>query len=125
MSAVSEPPREGVAVIGLGSMGLGMATSLLRAGFGVTGCDVAPAAVARLVEAGGRAAPTPAAAAAGAAVVVALDGDSVLLCRRAIEHRRGFWTIPAGYMELGETAAEGAFARADVSESTDVDAPEA
>ncbi|PZP38913.1 MAG: NUDIX hydrolase, partial [Azospirillum brasilense] len=40
--------------------------------------------------------------------VVALDGDSVLLCRRAIEPRRGFWTIPAGYMELGETAAEGA-----------------
>ena len=40
--------------------------------------------------------------------VVALDRDSVLLCRRAIEPRRGFWTIPAGYMELGETAAEGA-----------------
>ena len=31
-----------VAVIGLGSMGFGMATSLLRAGFAVTGCDVAP-----------------------------------------------------------------------------------
>ena len=42
------------------------------------------------------------------APVVALGGDSVLLCRRAIEPRRGFWTIPAGYMELGETAAEGA-----------------
>ncbi len=32
----------------------------------------------------------------------------VLLCRRAIEPRRGFWTIPAGYMELGETPEEGA-----------------
>jgi ADP-ribose pyrophosphatase YjhB (NUDIX family) len=32
----------------------------------------------------------------------------VLLCRRAIEPRRGFWTIPAGYMELGETVEEGA-----------------
>lgn len=32
----------------------------------------------------------------------------VLLCRRAIEPRRGFWTVPAGYMELGETPEEGA-----------------
>lgn len=32
----------------------------------------------------------------------------VLLCRRAIEPRRGFWTLPAGFLELGETAAEGA-----------------
>jgi ADP-ribose pyrophosphatase YjhB (NUDIX family) len=27
----------------------------------------------------------------------------ILLCRRAIEPRRGFWTSPAGFMELGET----------------------
>jgi ADP-ribose pyrophosphatase YjhB (NUDIX family) len=40
------------------------------------------------------------------AVVVA--GDQVLMCRRAIEQRRGFWTLPAGYMELGETLEEGA-----------------
>jgi ADP-ribose pyrophosphatase YjhB (NUDIX family) len=32
----------------------------------------------------------------------------ILLCRRAIEPRRGFWTVPAGFMELGETIAEGA-----------------
>ncbi len=32
----------------------------------------------------------------------------VLLCRRAIEPRRGFWTLPAGYMELHETVADGA-----------------
>ena len=32
----------------------------------------------------------------------------VLLCRRAIEPRKGFWTLPAGYLENGETAAEGA-----------------
>ncbi|MBO0904659.1 NUDIX hydrolase [Jiella sonneratiae] len=32
----------------------------------------------------------------------------ILLCRRAIEPRRGFWTIPAGYLELGETPEEGA-----------------
>jgi ADP-ribose pyrophosphatase YjhB (NUDIX family) len=35
-------------------------------------------------------------------------GDSILLCRRAIEPRRGFWTIPAGYFEQGETTAQGA-----------------
>jgi ADP-ribose pyrophosphatase YjhB (NUDIX family) len=32
----------------------------------------------------------------------------ILLCRRAIEPRLGFWTVPAGFMELGETLAEGA-----------------
>ena len=35
-------------------------------------------------------------------------GDRVLLCRRAIEPRRGFWTLPAGFMELGESTADGA-----------------
>jgi ADP-ribose pyrophosphatase YjhB (NUDIX family) len=35
-------------------------------------------------------------------------GDSVILCRRAIEPRLGFWTIPAGFLELGEPASEGA-----------------
>lgn len=34
--------------------------------------------------------------------------DKVLLCERAIEPRIGYWTIPAGYMELNETVAEGA-----------------
>lgn len=32
----------------------------------------------------------------------------VLLCRRAIEPRRGFWNIPAGFMEVGETVEEAA-----------------
>ncbi|MEQ9812440.1 MAG: NUDIX hydrolase [Azospirillaceae bacterium] len=35
-------------------------------------------------------------------------GDRILLCRRSIEPRSGFWTLPAGYLELGETPAEGA-----------------
>lgn len=35
------------------------------------------------------------------------DGK-VLLCKRAIEPRSGFWTVPAGFMELGETIAAGA-----------------
>ena len=35
-------------------------------------------------------------------------GDQVLLCRRNIEPRYGLWTLPAGFMELGETTTEGA-----------------
>lgn len=42
-----------------------------------------------------------------AGAVVAHEGR-VLLCRRAIEPRHGYWTLPSGYMELGETVAEGA-----------------
>jgi ADP-ribose pyrophosphatase YjhB (NUDIX family) len=34
--------------------------------------------------------------------------DRVLLCRRNIEPRRGLWTLPAGFMELGESTVEGA-----------------
>jgi ADP-ribose pyrophosphatase YjhB (NUDIX family) len=34
--------------------------------------------------------------------------DKVLLCRRAIEPRYGYWTLPAGFMEIGETTAEAA-----------------
>ncbi len=34
--------------------------------------------------------------------------DKVLLCRRAIEPRHGLWTLPAGFMELGETTEQGA-----------------
>jgi ADP-ribose pyrophosphatase YjhB (NUDIX family) len=34
--------------------------------------------------------------------------DQVLLCRRAIEPRRGLWTLPAGFLENGETLMAGA-----------------
>ena len=34
--------------------------------------------------------------------------DQVLLCRRNIEPRYGLWTLPAGFMELGETLRDGA-----------------
>jgi ADP-ribose pyrophosphatase YjhB (NUDIX family) len=34
--------------------------------------------------------------------------DQVLLCRRNIEPRKGLWTLPAGFLENGETVAEGA-----------------
>lgn len=41
--------------------------------------------------------------------VLAQDSqDRVLLCRRAIEPQRNFWTLPAGFMECGESLQEGA-----------------
>ena len=34
--------------------------------------------------------------------------DKILLCKRAIEPRKGFWTLPGGFMELDETLEQGA-----------------
>lgn len=35
-------------------------------------------------------------------------GDKILFCRRAIEPRRGFWTLPAGFLEEAESVEDGA-----------------
>lgn len=35
-------------------------------------------------------------------------GERILLCRRAIQPGRGFWTLPAGFMEQGETLIQAA-----------------
>ena len=43
--------------------------------------------------------------------------NQILLCRRAIEPRLGFWTFPAGFMELGESMEEAA-ARETLEEAT-------
>lgn len=40
--------------------------------------------------------------------VVAHRDGQILLCRRAIDPRKGFWTLPAGFLELGESVEEGA-----------------
>ncbi|MEL7129147.1 MAG: NUDIX hydrolase [Pseudomonadota bacterium] len=39
---------------------------------------------------------------------VVTQGTKILLCRRAIEPRKGFWTLPAGFMEEGESVEQGA-----------------
>ncbi len=39
---------------------------------------------------------------------LAYYGDEVLLCKRAIEPQLGFWTLPAGFMENGESTSDGA-----------------
>ncbi len=67
MTTASRPVA---AVIGLGSMGLGMATSLIRAGFVVRGCDVNPQALVRLAAQGGTGVASPAEAAQNADAVV-------------------------------------------------------
>lgn len=43
---------------------------------------------------------------------VATWEERILLCRRAINPRKGFWTLPAGYLELHESAADGALREA-------------
>lgn len=67
---MAEQSTRTVAMIGLGSMGLGMAGALLRAGHKVSGFDVTPAAVEALGHAGGRKATSPADAARGADIAV-------------------------------------------------------
>lgn len=51
--------------------------------------------------------------------------DKVLLCKRSIEPSYGLWTIPAGYMELGESAVEGAVRETweEANAEVDVQAP--
>jgi ADP-ribose pyrophosphatase YjhB (NUDIX family) len=44
---------------------------------------------------------------------VPIWGEQVLLCRRNIEPRYGLWTLPAGFMEIGETTEEGALRETD------------
>ena len=61
-----------IALIGLGNMGLPMAANLLKAGHVVAGFDLAPANLAALVAAGGRAATSVGDAVAGAAAVVTM-----------------------------------------------------
>ncbi|MEO8241366.1 MAG: L-threonate dehydrogenase [bacterium] len=65
-----------VAVIGLGSMGLGMAGSLLKGGFAVSGCDTSSDACARFAALGGSVADNPAAAADGAMAVISVVVNS-------------------------------------------------
>lgn len=48
-------------------------------------------------------------------------GEQVLLCRRNIEPRYGFWTLPAGFLELGETSAEGALRETDEEAGAEIE----
>lgn len=67
---MSTTQRPRVGVIGLGSMGMGMATSLVRAGFETWGCDLREEARASFAEAGGHAVATAAEMAAEVEIVL-------------------------------------------------------
>lgn len=47
--------------------------------------------------------------------------DQILLCRRAIEPRRGFWTFPAGFMEIGESTEQAAIRETKEEAQADVE----
>ena len=47
--------------------------------------------------------------------------DQIILCRRAIEPRQGMWTLPAGFLELNETSAQGAYRETLEEAGTDVE----
>jgi len=52
---------------------------------------------------------------------VATWGDKILLCKRAIEPRLGFWTLPAGYLELNESTEAGARREAQEEACADIE----
>ena len=70
MSADESPEKSNVAVIGLGSMGFGMASSLVRRGHAVIGYDPSATAAEKLAATGARIAKSPGDAAANASVVL-------------------------------------------------------
>jgi 8-oxo-dGTP diphosphatase len=55
-----------------------------------------------------------------AATILLPRGDRVLMGRRTIEPRRGYWTLPGGYVELGESAEEAAVREAKEEVGVDV-----
>jgi len=69
---MSQTPNPAVAFIGLGAMGISMATHLARSSFPVTGYDINPATLTTLEAAGGKSASSPAEAAAMTKATVAM-----------------------------------------------------
>jgi len=106
------PDTKRIGVIGLGSMGMGMARRLVGAGFEVAGCDVRPDAVDAFAAAGGKAAATPAAAAAGSGLLVVMvvsakQADEVLFgANGAVE------ALPAGAVVMLSCTVPASFAAA-------------
>ena len=101
-----------VALIGLGSMGFGMATVLARAGFDVTGCDLVPAAVEGFVAAGGRGAATPAEAAKAADIVVSVVVNAVQTEAILFGPNGAVDTMPAGSVLVSSATMDPEIARA-------------
>jgi putative dehydrogenase len=116
------------AVIGLGSMGYGMAQSLVRAGFAVVGCDVSAAAMARFKAEGGEVARTPAEAVAGAEVVVcvvvnAAQTEAVLFGPEGVAEAMGEGAVFVSSATMDPDIARRLAARLEASGRHYLDAP--
>ncbi|MCB5174330.1 L-threonate dehydrogenase [Microvirga lenta] len=117
-----------VAVIGLGSMGFGMASSLRRAGFDVAGCDVDRSAVERFAAEGGRGAESPAQAAEGADIVVsvvvnAAQTEAVLFGRGGVAQAMPEGAVFVSSATMDPEAARRLAARLEESGRHYLDAP--
>jgi putative dehydrogenase len=99
-----------IGVVGLGSMGLGMATCLVKAGFAVAGADLRHEAVETLRAIGGHGAASPAEAARGAGVVIvmvvnAAQVESVLFGEAGVVS-----TLPKGAVVMLSATVAASFA---------------
>ena len=83
-----------ICVLGLGSMGLGMAASLRKRGFAVTGYDPNAEALKRFAEAGGQGAASPAEAARGADVVLSVVVNAAQTETALFGLRLGYTAVP-------------------------------
>ncbi len=98
-------------MIGLGSMGLGMARSLLRAGHVVSGYDLAEAANAAVVAAGGRAGDDPADAAGGASAVVIVVANATQTETALFGHGGVLSVLEAGSVVISSATMDPRVAR--------------
>src|SRR5208282_1804500 len=85
-----------IGFIGLGNMGAPMAANLVKAGHGVTGYDINPAALQALASAGGKA--------AGSAAEAAKGADVVITMLPAGEHVREVWLHQGGLIDAVASA---------------------
>jgi 3-hydroxyisobutyrate dehydrogenase len=91
------PGEEEVAFLGLGAMGFGMATNLVKSGFSVTGFDVYAPTLQRFVAAGGKASTTPREAVRGARYVVFMVATAAQILSALFDEGTGaVWDLPRG-----------------------------
>ena len=117
-----------VCIIGLGSMGFGMASALLRDGFAVTGYDLNAEAVTRLAALGGRPAQSLAEAARGADVVLcvvvnAAQTEAVLFGAQGAAAVMAAGGVILSCATMAPEAAAGFAAKAEAAGLTYLDAP--
>jgi hypothetical protein len=99
-------PPAGIAVIGLGNMGVPMGACLVGAGYGVTGFDLSEAARGRFVAAGGRAADDIASAVGSAELVITLLPNGKIV-RDAVDAMRPHLEPASILVEMSSSAPLG------------------